>query len=196
MTLQQRLLEMLAPAGASGVAGSPDDPVPQRVVASTSIDLRSLVRQGGFSQELLHVLREQELAIPPLRERREDIPLLCEGFMAGSAGCANRAGLSLSPAALQRLVEGDWPGNVLQLRYVLQLAVLTTTGPVIEAADLALGRAGPAEEWESLRIDHWERRLITVALQRAGGNVPEAAKLLGIGRATLYRKLEEYGIQR
>ncbi len=192
---QQTLLQQLAPTSASRQDHAADELAVERVIAGTSIDLRALVRRGEFPQELLDALSEHEVTVPPLRERREDIPALVDHFLSLDRLRSGRPDLSLSTTARERLVEHDWPGNVEQLRRVLQLAALTATGSVIETCDLPLG-SGAAEEWESLRIDHWERRLITLALQRAGGNVPEAAKLLGIGRATLYRKLEEYGIQR
>jgi Nif-specific regulatory protein len=194
-TVQQVLMQYLAPSGASRQSDAASEVAAQRIIAGTSIDLRALARRGEFAQELLDVLTEHEVEVPPLRERREDLPALIDHFLAIHALRAGRPELRLSEAARQRLIEQEWPGNAAQLEHVLQLALLTATGPVIEQSDLALG-PGRDQAWESLQIDHWERRLITLALQRAGGNVPEAAKLLGIGRATLYRKLEEYGIQR
>jgi Nif-specific regulatory protein len=193
---QPRLLELLEPGNVVTPACSASEPVLQRVIAGTSVDLRGLVRRDEFLPELLDVLTENEVTIPPLRERREDIVPLADHFLSRARLHSARPELVLSDRAQQRLVEHEWPGNVAELRQVVRLAALTATGPVIEVTDLPLGPRGAAEDWESLRIDDWERRLITLALQRAGGNVPEAAKLLGIGRATLYRKLEEYGIQR
>jgi Nif-specific regulatory protein len=193
--LQEWLLQQLAPPGDPGESAV-GDLAAQRVIAGTSIDLRALVRRGEFSPELLAALAEHEVDVPSLGQRREDIPALCDHFLSLDRLRSGRPDLGLSQAARERLTRHDWPGNVRQLRLALQLAALTVTGPVIEATDLPLGHGGSDQEWESIRIDDWERRLITLALARAGGNVPEAARLLGIGRATLYRKLEEYGIQR
>ena len=112
-----------------------------------------------------------------------------------------RPGLNLSATAREKLLGYSWPGNVRQLRNVIDSATVMADGTLIEPGDLGLrdaggGVSGGSREMESLRIDYWERKLIEEALNRTSGNVPDAAKLLGIGRATLYRKLEEYGIDR
>jgi Nif-specific regulatory protein len=103
--------------------------------------------------------------------------------------------LGLSVSARDKLLAYDWPGNVRQLRNVIDSAVVMADGDEVRPMDLALRDAG-REELDTLRLDEWERKLIVEALDRARGSVPEAAKLLGIGRATLYRKLEEYRINR
>jgi transcriptional regulator of acetoin/glycerol metabolism len=106
--------------------------------------------------------------------------------------------LEISDAARQKLLTYHWPGNVRQLRNVIDSAAVMAEGNTIESADLGLRDLGGSgsHEFESLRIDYWEQKLIEEALSRTSGNVPEAAKLLGIGRATLYRKIEEYKIER
>ena len=107
-----------------------------------------------------------------------------------------RPRLVLSDGARARLLSYPWPGNVRQLRNVIDSAVVMAEGETIEAADLGLRETAVDADFETLRIDVWERKLIQEALIRAGNNVPEAAKLLGIGRATLYRKIDEYAIER
>jgi Nif-specific regulatory protein len=106
-----------------------------------------------------------------------------------------RPNLEITDAARQKLLAYHWPGNVRQLRNVVDSAVVLAADPAIEVSDLGLRDAGSGE-YDSLRIDYWERKLIHEALKRTGGSIPEAAKLLGLGRATLYRKIEEYGIER
>lgn len=194
--LQQRLLEQLVPTNASREDRAGGALAVERVIAGTSLDLRALVRRGEFLQELLDALTEHEVEVPPLRERREDISALIDHFLGLEGMHSGRPELAISEAARKRLIEHEWLGGAAQLRHLLQLAASTSSEPVIEVSDLPLGPGGTGDQWESLQMDHWERRLITLALQRAGGSVPEAARLLGIGRATLYRKLEEYGIQR
>jgi transcriptional regulator of acetoin/glycerol metabolism len=103
--------------------------------------------------------------------------------------------LTIAEAAREKLLAYQWPGNVRQLRNVIDSAVVLAGGKQIESGDLGL-RDAVQTDLESLRFDHWERKLITEALRRTNGNVPEASKLLGLGRATLYRKIEEYGISR
>jgi Nif-specific regulatory protein len=104
--------------------------------------------------------------------------------------------LTLSPDAREKLLGYSWPGNVRQLRNVIDSAIVMCDGNVILPDDLGLRDATSSEQLESLRIDYWERKLIQEALKRTSGNIPEAARLLGLGRATLYRKVEEYGIER
>ena len=102
----------------------------------------------------------------------------------------------MEPAAKRRLLDYDWPGNVRQLRNVIDSAIVLAAGDEIRAEDLGIQSVEFSEQPTSLRIADWEKKLIQDALKRTSGKVPEAAKLLGIGRATLYRKIEEYEIQR
>ena len=104
--------------------------------------------------------------------------------------------MNLSDEARSKLLAYQWPGNVRQLRNVIDSAVVMADDPEILPQDLGLRDAASDGELESLRIDYWERKLIKEALERTEGKVPSAAKLLGIGRATLYRKIDEYGIDR
>jgi DNA-binding NtrC family response regulator len=135
------------------------------------------------------------LYIPPLRERGGDIELLLGFFLQHFREQHGRPGLELSDAAREKLLSYQWPGNVRQLRNVIDSAVVMAEGNEILPVDLGLRDAGTGE-LESLKIDFWERKLVQEALARTSGSVPDAAKLLGIGRATLYRKIEEYGIDR
>jgi two-component system, NtrC family, response regulator HydG len=167
-----------------------------RVIAATNRDLREFVREGRFREDLYYRLSVFELYIPPLRERGGDIEVLVNHFLDHFRRQHGRPGLALSPDARDKLLGYGWPGNVRQLRNVIDSAVVMCEGNVILADDLGLRDATSGEQLESLRIDYWERKLIQQALKRTGGNIPEAARLLGLGRATLYRKVEEYGIER
>jgi Nif-specific regulatory protein len=153
------------------------------------------VQAKKFREDLYYRLTVFELCLPPLRERGKDIELLVNFFLQHFRGQHGRPGLELSDAAREKLLSYHWPGNVRQLRNVIDSAVVMADGDTIHADHLGLRDAGIGE-LESLRIDFWERKLVKRALSKTGGNVPEAAKLLGIGRATLYRKIEEYGIER
>jgi DNA-binding NtrC family response regulator len=168
-----------------------------RVIAATNRDLADFVREGRFREDLYYRLSVFELYIPPLRDRGSDIELLVNYFLDHFRRQHGRPGLAFSPEAKQKLLAYSWPGNVRQLRNVIDSAVVMCEGNVILSDDLGLRDAGNAsDQLESLRIDFWERKLIHEALKRAGGSIPDAAKLLGLGRATLYRKVEEYGIER
>jgi Nif-specific regulatory protein len=137
-----------------------------------------------------------ELHLPPLRDRASDIGLLVDYFLDHFRRLHGRPYLTLTDAARAKLLGYHWPGNVRQLRNVLDSAVVLADDDSIRPHDLALRDSGSSSELETLRIEDWERRLITEALTRSSDNVPEAAKLLGIGRATLYRKIEQYRIER
>jgi two-component system response regulator HydG len=134
-----------------------------------------------------------ELAAPPLRQRGSDIALLVDFFLDHFRRQHGRPHLQLSKAAREKLLAYNWPGNVRQLRNVIDSAVVLAEGDEILVADLGL-REPVGEELESLQLKYWEKRLIGEALRRTNGNVPEAAGLLGLGRATLYYKIKQYGL--
>ena len=168
-----------------------------RVIAATNKDLTEFVREGRFREDLYYRLSVFELYIPPLRERGIDIERLADHFLEHFRRTHGRPTMTLSPDARAKLLAYQWPGNVRQLRNVIDSAVVMAEGTIILPDDLALRDAGAAQgQLETLRIDFWERKLIVESLQRTGGKVPEAANLLGLGRATLYRKIEEFGIDR
>jgi Nif-specific regulatory protein len=192
---QAKLLRILEGHPFLPVGGVQQIKVDVRVIAATNQDLQTYVRQRKFREDLFYRLSVFELYVPPLRERGKDIELLLNHFLDHFRRQHGRPTLALSDDARQKLLRYHWPGNVRQLRNVIDSAVVLAAGNRIEVEDLGL-RDTTGGELESLRLDYWERKLITEALRRTDGNVPEAAKLLAIGRATLYRKLEEYGIER
>ena len=167
-----------------------------RVIAATNKDLTEFVREGRFREDLYYRLSVFELYIPPLRERGGDIEKLVDHFLDHFGRTHGRPSMTLAPDARAKLLAYQWPGNVRQLRNVIDSAVVLADDESIRPHDLALRDSGNSSELETLRIDEWEKRLITEALNRTGDNVPDAAKLLGIGRATLYRKIEQYHIER
>lgn len=198
MTLegQAKLLRILEGHPFLPVGGTKEVSVDVRVIAATNRDLAEFVREGRFREDLYYRLSVFELYIPPLRERGSDIRKLLDFFVEHFKRQHGRPSLTLSTDAREKLEGYQWPGNVRQLRNVIDSAVVMCEGSIILPDDLGLRDVGNAGELESLRMDYWERRLIQEALKRTSDNVPEAAKLLGLGRATLYRKIEEYGIER
>jgi DNA-binding NtrC family response regulator len=197
MTLegQAKLLRILDGYPFHAVGGTQEISVDVRVIAATNQDLQRYVQEKKFREDLYYRLSVFELKVPPLRERGSDIGLLVDFFLEHFRRQHGRPNLALSEAARTKLLEYQWPGNVRQLRNVIDSAVVLADEPQIGADDLDL-RGSTRGDFDTLRLDHWEKRLIGEALRRSGGNVPEAAKLLGIGRATLYRKIEEYGFKR
>ena len=192
---QAKLLRILEGHPFLPVGGRKQVTVDVRVIAATNQDLQAYVGQRKFREDLYYRLSVFELHVPPLRQREADIELLLNFFFDHFRRQHGRPSLTLSDDARRKLLGYSWPGNVRQLRNVVDSAVVLAGANRIEVDDLGLGEASGGE-FESLRIDFWEQKLIAEALRRTADNIPEAAKLLAIGRATLYRKIEEYGIQR
>jgi DNA-binding NtrC family response regulator len=197
MTLagQAKLLRILEGHPFLPVGGTEVIQVDVRVIAATNQDLATYVREKKFREDLYYRLSVFELQVPPLRERGNDIGLLIDFFLEHFCAQHGRPNLALASEARDKLLAYAWPGNVRQLRNVIDSAVVLAAGNRIELGDLGLRDTGAAQ-LDTLRIDVWEQKLIVEALGRTQGNIPEAAKLLGIGRATLYRKIDEYGIKR
>jgi len=192
---QAKLLRVLEGHPFMPVGGTQEVSVDVRVIVATNRDLANYVSEKKFREDLYYRLNVFELVAPPLRERTGDVALLADYFLAHFSRLHARPGLTLSTEARARLLAYGWPGNVRQLRNVIDSAVVLAAGERIEAADLGLRDSGSGD-LSTLKIDDWERKLIGEALKRTGTNIPEAARLLGIGRATLYRKIEEYAIPR
>ena len=192
---QAKLLRILEGHPFLPVGATEEVLVDVRVIAATNRDLAEFVRERQFREDLFYRLSVFELYVPPLRDREDDLDRLIEHFLEHFKRQHGRSGLSLSESAKQRMIEYQWPGNVRQLRNVIDSAVVMADEPAIEAVDLGLRDAGTSQ-LDTLRIDEWEKRLILKALERTGGNVPDAAKLLGISRATAYRKISDYEIER
>ena len=192
---QAKLLRILEGHPFLPVGGTDQRRVDVRVIVATHRDLAAAVREGKFREDLFYRLSVFELEVPPLRDRGKDLERLIQHFFEHFRGQHGRPKLQLSDDALARMLEYPWPGNVRQLRNVVDSAVVMADDPEIVVGDLGLRDAGTSR-LETLRIDVWEERLIRKALEKTDGSVPGAAKLLGISRATAYRKIQDYEIQR
>lgn len=192
---QAKLLRILEGHPFLPVGATDEVKVDVRVIAATNQDLQSYVRDKKFREDLYYRLSVFELRLPPLRERGDDVGLLVDFFLDHYGKERGRQNLKLGDEARKKLLSYHWPGNVRQLRNVIDSAVVLADDNTIEPRDLGLRDSG-SDQLDSLKIEDWERKLIVEALQRTDGNVPEAAKLLGIGRATLYRRIELYEIER
>jgi Nif-specific regulatory protein len=192
---QAKLLRILEGHPFMPVGDTKEISVDVRVIAATNRDLRDYVRDKRFREDLYYRLSVFELVVPPLRDRGKDIEILTNHFLEHFRSQHGRQNLRLSDEARERLLKYQWPGNVRQLRNVIDSAVVLAAGSVIMPGDLSLQDVG-VERLDTLRLDLWEERLIREALTRTSNNINEAAKLLGVSRATLYRKLEQYSIER
>jgi len=199
LSMQAKLLRVLQEQEVKPVGGTDTVPVDVRVVAATHQDLEALTRAGRFRTDLYYRLHVVALHVPPLRERREDIPVLAEHFLREYAAAADRPIQGFSPQAMQSLLAHSWPGNVRELENVVERAVALTQGLIVEESDLPEKLAVPASvtnlaaQADRLTLEETIRRHVTEILEQVHGNKSEAARVLGIPRRTLYRMLERYG---
>jgi DNA-binding NtrC family response regulator len=204
LDLQTKLLRALQEREVERLGGSRPVPVDVRVLAATNVDLRQAVRDRTFREDLYYRLNVVPVHVPPLRERREDIPRLVEHFVRKFARDCHRDVRGVSAGALDALTRYDWPGNVRELENVIQRAVVLVARPVIHLEDVPLDVAMPetvsllARDTLPLReaADQFERQYVVRTLERAHWNVSRAARQLGVHRNTVLAKLTAWGVQR
>ena len=187
---QARLLHVLEEGVFERVGETQSRPTDARVVAATNADIRQLIRDGRFREDLLFRLNVVEISLPPLRARRDDVPLLARHFLAHFTP-ENTQPPALSGGADRALEAYDWPGNVRELAHVIRRAMLLAKAEQIEAADLRLVSAASTERLDTLTLEQAERYVIRRALESCGGDVETAAARLGMSRSALYRRLEK-----
>jgi DNA-binding NtrC family response regulator len=196
--LQVKLLRVLETGTFRRVGGTTDIKVNVRVIAATNRALETMMKEGAFREDLYYRLNVFSLVIPPLRERREDIPLLVDHFIRNSSIVPKRQ-VVCAPGALDVLVRYGWPGNVRELENVVERALILCDGGSIEPEHLPLGvRLEPAfggheEDGKLVSLEEVERRYIKRVLQECKGHRQRAAQILGISERNLYRKLKEIG---
>ncbi|HEX9164762.1 MAG TPA: sigma 54-interacting transcriptional regulator, partial [Gemmatimonadales bacterium] len=166
-----------------------------RVIAATHVPLEERVTGGAFREDLYFRLRVVELVIPPLRERREDIPLLVDHFLGRIRRELHRDALTIAPAALNRLVTHAWPGNVRELENALMRAAAVSPSGVLGPEDFPLPDRAAASESEGDSLDDAERRHVVAILRRTGGNKRAACRVLGISRPRLDRIIARHRIE-
>jgi DNA-binding NtrC family response regulator len=192
---QAKLLRVLQTGEFERVGSSRTRQVSVRLVSATNAELGAEVAAGRFREDLLFRLNTVEIHLPPLRERREDLPLLAAFFLEGHARRYRKPLRGFEPDALQALLAHGWPGNVRELDHAIERAVLLAQGDAVRASDLGLRPAGAGGGGlDELTLDEVERELIRRALRRHDGNVAEAARTLGLSRSALYRRLERHGL--
>jgi DNA-binding NtrC family response regulator len=192
---QAKLLRVLETGEMERVGSSKTRRVNVRVISATNADLKKDVEEGRFRADLLFRLNTVEIHLPPLRDRREDIPPLAAHFLARYAQRYRKQVNGIDPAAIQLMLHYSWPGNVRELDHTIERAVLMSREDVIEVSDLGLSPARvPTQALEEMSLEHVESILIRKALSRCNGNVSQAAEALGLSRGALYRRMEKYGI--
>lgn len=196
LTIQTTLLRVLQEGEIIRVGESRARKVDVRVVAATNQNLQALVDRGAFRADLLYRIRVARLELPPLRERREDIPLLSEAFLAHARAITKKHDVrEIAQDTMHTLLRYDWPGNVRELKGTFDYALIHCCGSSIQPSDLPPEIATPAEQ---MRVGKHspkdEREEILSALEQAQGKRSRAAKILGVSRSTLYRRLNDLGI--
>ena len=193
--LQVDLLRVLEEKKVTRVGGTAAVPVDVRVIAATNRDLPKLIEQGAFRQDLYYRLNVIPLTLPPLRERKEDIPLLVSHLVERLAIEIGKPVEGISEEAMSHLLAHDWPGNVRELRNVLERAIVLASGSLLRPEHLGVFDDGPGSK-KPLSLEEVERRHIAAMLRQTGGNVSQAARVLDIDRATLYAKIRKYDLRR
>jgi two-component system response regulator HydG len=205
-TMQAKLLRVLQEKEIQRVGGEEVLPVDVRVVAATNRDLEAEVAGGRFREDLFYRLNVMRLAVPPLRDRLEDIPLLAQHFVERFASRSRKTVKGFTPLAMDMLLKHDWPGNVRELENTVERAVILLTGDHITEKQLPLSIVQKYPESQGQRIpaalpsdgsrslEDIEKEAIIATLEAAGRNKSEAARRLGISRKTLHNKMKSYGL--
>jgi DNA-binding NtrC family response regulator len=192
---QAKLLRVLETGEMERVGSSTTRKVDARVLSATNADLRAESENGRFRADLLFRLNTVEIHIPPLRDRREDIPLLAAHFLKEYAQRYRKEVQQFEPATMQLLLSYAWPGNVRELDHAVERAVLLSIGATIKPSDMGLqNRDGTGSRMDEMSLEEVESLLVRKALARHGGNVSHAAEALGLSRGALYRRIEKYGL--
>ncbi len=204
MTMQAKLLRVLESGELVRVGANQPRHVDVRLISATNHDLEALVKEGKFREDLYFRIKGAHIRLPPLTERREDIPPLVRHYLRQLGEKLGRPNLTIEDEAVRVLMRCDWPGNVRQLINEIQNMALTAEGEVIRVSDIPPElRDGEAAEapveslgaLSGLSLNQIEKHAIRNALKQTAGNREQAAKMLGIGERTLYRKLKEYGLR-
>jgi len=202
LSLQAKLLRVLQEREIQRVGGTASIPVDVRVIAATNRNLEAAVEAGEFREDLFYRISAFPITIPPLRERREDIPLLTEHFLKKHAERLAKTIGGVSIAATRLLLQYEWPGNVRELENAIERAALLETGDMLQAENLPETLSPPPAAYRTAQVSgtevfplaEIERRAVVRALEVSANNVSEAARALGLNRATLYRKLKKYDL--
>ena len=195
-SLQSKLLTAIEQRKITPLGSNKEIPVDIRLITATNKDLNAQVKEGLFREDLFYRLNTIQIEVPPLRDRGEDIVLLSEHYLKNYSVKYEKAGLRFKAEALDKLLRYNWPGNIRELRHTVEKAVILCENNFIEASDFNFSMKQETDEpfRDGISLEDAERILIVNSLNRYNWNISEAAKELGIGRQTLYRKIEKYDI--
>jgi transcriptional regulator with PAS, ATPase and Fis domain len=191
--MQIELLRVLETKKFIRVGGNKEITSDFRVICATNRDLKKMLENGSFREDLYYRLNVVNIVIPPLRERIEDIPLLVDYFINKYCTAMSREVITIDPVALKRLEEFEFPGNVRELENMIERAIVIGNGKEIRLKDLPLGKDMISSSVESL--DDLEKKHILVILNKYGWNISRAAKALKVDRVTLYNKIKKHDLK-
>jgi two-component system response regulator HydG len=194
LNLQSKLLSVIQNRIINPVGSNKNIEIDIRLICATNKDLYNMVESGEFRQDLLYRINTVEINLPPLRKRKDDINILADSFLKKFSNRYNKTGLKISAKAAKDLKEYGWPGNIRELKHLVERAVIMSENNIIEEHDFALKKKKVDEISDSLNVEKVEKNTIIKAIEKFDGNYSKAANELGMGRSTLYRKMKKYGI--
>ncbi|WP_143960551.1 sigma-54-dependent transcriptional regulator [Litoribacter populi] len=199
MPLQSKLLTVLQKREVTRIGTNKSIPVDIRLICATNMPIHDMVMENTFRQDLLYRINTVEIFLPPLRDRQEDIPLLAEHFLKVYSNKYRKNFTGFKPNAMQLLQRYTWPGNIRELQHALERAIIMAEGTELDSRDFFFLSNKPVNEKHApaantLNLDDMEKNVIQKAIDKNGGNISKAAKELGLTRASLYRRLEKYGL--
>jgi DNA-binding NtrC family response regulator len=197
LSLQSKLLTVLESREVRPVGSNRSQPIDIRLVCATNMPIIEMVKENRFRQDLLYRINTVEIHLPPLRDRREDIPLLADHFITIYAKKYNKDISKLASAALSKLQSYHWPGNIRELQHAVERAIILSEHKMLESGDFLFSPIDEQKEgivFESHNLEHIEKTVIEQTLKKHSGNVSTAAKELGLTRASLYRRMEKFGL--
>ena len=196
MALQSKLLSALQSRQVTRVGANQSIPVDIRLICATNMPLQKMIQEGTFRQDLLYRINTVEIHVPPLSERVEDIPLLANHYLNYYAKKYHKVVTNIAAEAMDKLKRYAWPGNIRELQHAIERAVIMTDSASLQETDFLLSRSltSTAPNSNTLNLDEVEKAAISKALQMHNGNISKAADELGLTRASLYRRMEKYGL--
>jgi len=195
LSLQSKLLSALQSRQVTRVGANQAVDVDIRLVCATNMPLHQMVKEGKFRQDLLYRINTVEITIPPLCDRVDDIPMLANHFLNYYSKKYRKEVLSISPTAVNKLKKYPWPGNVRELQHSIERAVIMADSATLQESDFLFNRKGSNDSaTDSLNLDEVEKAAVVKAIQLHSGNISKAAEELGLTRASLYRRMEKYGL--
>ncbi|WP_215222878.1 sigma-54-dependent transcriptional regulator [Echinicola shivajiensis] len=198
MPLQSKLLTALQKREVTRIGTNKSIPVDIRLISATNMKVHDMVMDNTFRQDLLYRINTVEIFLPPLRDRQDDIPLLANHFLKIYAKKYRKEFNGFKTAAIHLLQHYSWPGNIRELQHAIERAIIMAEGDELDSRDFFFLSSKPVAEkvsnHTSLNLDEVEKNVIQKAIDKNGGNISKAAKELGLTRASLYRRLEKYGL--